>query len=132
MLFTILRHQPLAVDTAMNAAEAMERIRSCDYALILVDMSLADDDGAKFLRDFAETRPNATTFIIAVRDPASHVPVEPVVSAVLSKPLEIDTLAAVVRECAAVVPPPADPRPCPAAESDVREQMERSGSYYTN
>jgi DNA-binding response OmpR family regulator len=119
MLFTILRHQPLAVDTAATADEALKRVEGCDYALILIDMNLAGEDAEHFLRSFAEGRPGASTFVIAVRDAGKPVYIDPdVVSAVLNKPLELDTLADVVRECAAVMPPPADPHPCPPAESD--------------
>ena len=126
MLFTILRHQPLAVDTATTADEALEKVMTCDYALILIDIDLADDDGPSFLRRFRRERPEATTFIIAVRDPRKDVTIDPnVVSAILNKPIEIDTLADVVRECAIVVPPPEEPLQCPPAESEVREQMDR-------
>ena len=68
-----------------------------------------------------------------MRDPKNDVFLDPeLVSAVLNKPLEIDTLAEVVRECAYVVPPPDDPLPCPApSESEVRSRMER-GPYLAN
>jgi DNA-binding NtrC family response regulator len=120
MLFTILRHQPLGVDTAANAADALEKVTSCDYALILIDMNLANDDADDFLKRFRDARPEATTFIIAVRDPNKETFIDPqMVAAVLNKPLEIDTLSEVVRECAAVVPPPEDPLTCPPAESET-------------
>jgi DNA-binding NtrC family response regulator len=129
MFFTVLRHQPLAVDTAVSAAEAMEKVNTCDYALILIDINLPDDEAPIFLKQFRSERPEATTFIIAVRDPAKNVTIDPgVVSAILNKPVEIDTLADVVRECAIVVPPPEDPLPCPPAESEVRAQLDRGGS----
>jgi DNA-binding response OmpR family regulator len=132
MLFTILRHQPLGVDTAASAGAAIEKVRICDYALILIDASLPDDECQQFLSQFREERPEATSFILAVRDPRHEVFFEPHhVSAVLNKPLEVDTLAEIVRECALVVPLPDEPLPCAPAESDVRAQMER-GSYYTN
>jgi two-component system capsular synthesis sensor histidine kinase RcsC len=133
MLFTLLRHQPLAVDTAATVAEALDKIANCDYALILLDMDLPSEGGSDFLCSFHDARPEATTFIIAVRDPNKDVYIDPqLVAAVLNKPLEIDTLAEVVRECAIVVPPPPDPLPCPnPAESDVRSAFDR-GSYITN
>jgi DNA-binding response OmpR family regulator len=132
ILFTILRHQPLGVDTAVSASAALEKVRICDYSLILIDANLPDDECRYFLSQFREERPEATTFILAVRDPRQDVFFEPQhVSAVLNKPLEVDTLAEIVRECALVVPPPEEPLPCAPAESDVRAQMER-GSYYTN
>ena len=45
MLFTILRHQPVAVDTAATSAEALQRVLTCDYELILIDMNLPDGEG---------------------------------------------------------------------------------------
>lgn len=134
MLFTVLRHQPLAVDTAPSIDTALDRIATCDYALILIDLSLPDGDGLAFLQRFREARPDATTFVIAVKDPALELPLDmPLVSAVLNKPLEIDTLAVVVRECALVVPPPEEPLDtCPPAESDVVGRFDSSGSYFAN
>jgi DNA-binding response OmpR family regulator len=126
VLFTVLRHQPLGVDTASSADEAMEKVRSCDYALILLDMELPDDDSEEFLRRFHDFRPEATSFILAVRNPRSDQILEPgLVNAIVNKPLEIDTLVDVVRECALVVPPPEDPLTCPPSDSDVRTQMEQ-------
>lgn len=132
LLFTILRHQPLAVDTATSALEALEKTSSCDYALIVVDMDLPDDEAITFVRTLRERRPDGTSFVLAVRDPKSDKFLDPeLVSAVLNKPLEIDTLAEVVRECAYVVPPPDEPLPCPQSDSDVRSRMER-GPYLAN
>ena len=133
MLFTILRHQPLQVDTAASADAAMKKVETCDYALVLIDMGLENSTAEPFLTRFRQARPEATTFIIAVCDPTKNVQVDPdIVSAVLNKPLEIDTLAEVVRECAVVVPPPEDPLPCQSpAESDVRAAFDR-GSTIAN
>ncbi len=126
MLFTILRHQPLAVDTARSRDEALVKVGQCDYALILIDMDLEDGEARGFLTAFHERRPESTTFIIAVRDPQKTTSVDAtVVSALLNKPLEIDTLADVVRECAFVVPPPEDPLPCPPSESAVHARIDR-------
>jgi two-component system response regulator PilR (NtrC family) len=131
MLFTILRHQPLGVDTSVGAEDALEKTRQCDYALILIDMSLAGGEGLSFLTRFREERPESTTFILAVRDPNAEGNIDAsLVSAMVNKPLEIDTLADVVRECALVVPPPNDPLPCPPAESDFRSHFDDSGGSY--
>ena len=132
MLFTILRHQPLGVDTSAGAEDALEKTRLCDYALILIDMSLADGESLNFLTRFREERPEGTSFILAVRDPNnSDMVIDPnLVSAMVNKPLEIDTLADVVRECALVVPPPEEPLPCPPAESDFRSRFDDSGAFY--
>ncbi|HEU4522041.1 MAG TPA: response regulator [Thermoanaerobaculia bacterium] len=132
MLFAVLRHQPLAVDTAATLTDALERVASCDYALILIDMSLARDGAEKFFDGYRRINPDASSFIIAVRDPKHDVYIDPdIVSAVINKPLEIDTLAEVVRECAAVMPPSESSVPCPPAESEVRDKFDR-GSLMPN
>ncbi len=132
MLFTILRYQPVGVDTAATAAEALEKVLACDYALILIDMNLPERASESFLRDFAEQRPEATSFVIAVCDPREEITIDPrSVVAVLNKPLEIDMLAEVVRECAFLVPPPEEPLPCPSSESEIRTRLDRT-SYLSN
>ena len=132
MLFAILRHQPLAVDAAATLSAALERISTCDYALILIDMNLARDGAEKFFDAFRRIRPESTSFIIAVRDPKHDIFIDPdLVSAVVNKPLEIDTLADVVRECAAVIPPPEEPLTCPPAESEILDRFD-GGSQVPN
>ncbi len=133
MLFTVLRHQPLNVDTAANADDAIEKVTSCDYALILLDMNLPDGESEDFLRRFREFRPESTSFILAVRDQRVDLALDPgMVNAIVNKPLEIDTLADAVRECAVVVPPPEDPLPCPSSDSDVRSRLDRGESFLPN
>ncbi len=127
MLFTILRHQPVGVDTAATAEEALQKVSHCDYALAVVDMDLPHGDGLQFVSRFRDQRPEATTFILAVRDPKNALYLDPkLISAVMNKPLEIDLLSEVVRECALVVVPPEDSLPCTTPpESDIRSRMDR-------
>ena len=134
VLFTVLRHQPLGVDTAASAAEALERVMVCDYALILLDLNLPDGESVEFLREFREARPEATSFVLAVRDPGGEINLGTTkVNAILTKPLDVEALAEVVHECALVVPPPPEPaHHCPPAESEIRERMDRGGSMQAN
>jgi DNA-binding response OmpR family regulator len=133
MLFTVLRHQPLDVDTASNADEAIERVKTCDYALILLDANLPNGDSADFLRRFREFRPESTSFILAARDPRVDLPFDADrVNAMVNKPLEIDTLADVVRECAVVIPPPEDPLPCQSPESDAGGRFDQGEECLPN
>lgn len=132
MLFTILRHQPVAVDTAPSTDAALQKVARCDYALIIVDVDMPDGAGERFITSFREERPGATSFVLAVRDPRTDVFLDPqFVSAVLNKPIEVDILGELVRECAIAVPPPEEPLDCPPSESDIRSRMER-GSYIAN
>ena len=110
----------------------MEKVMQCDYALVIVDVDMSNGSGETFLAQFREHRPSATTFVLAVRDPKNETYLDAdLVSAVLNKPLEIDMLAELVRECALVVPAPEDPLQCPPAESEIRARLER-GSYFAN
>jgi DNA-binding response OmpR family regulator len=130
MLFTILRHQPIGVDTAASAEDAWQKVTTCDYALIVIDMDVPH--AGSFLARFRNERSEANSFVLAVRDVRNSEFLDPdVVSAVLNKPLEVDTLAEIVRECALVVPAPEEPLPCTPAESDIRSRMER-GMYIAN
>jgi DNA-binding NtrC family response regulator len=133
MLFTILRHQPLNVDTASTVEQALMHVLECDYALIVIDMDLPHRAAERFLREFKSRRPEATSFVIAVRDPNKHAVIDPLmVVAVLNKPIEIDTMAEVVRECAFLVPPPEEPLPCTKTpESEQYGRAERN-SYLAN
>ena len=133
MLFTILRHQPLGVDTATTADDALARVLQCDYALIIIDTDLPNGAAERFLREFQEQRPEATSFVIAVRDPKKQAAVDSsIVVAMLNKPIEIDTMAEVVRDCAFLVPEPVDPLPCgKPPESEVIGKWDRN-SYYAN
>src|SRR5215210_2769277 len=85
MLFTILRHQPIGVDTAATADDAWQKVTTCDYALIVIDMDVPQ--AAAFLSRFRDERAEATSFVLAVRDARSEEFLDPdVVSAVLNKP----------------------------------------------
>jgi DNA-binding response OmpR family regulator len=133
MLFTIVRHQPVAVDTASTDTDALKKVLACDYALILIDMNLPDEQSESFLREFKLQRPEATSFVIAVRDAKKEAPIDPdLVVAVLDRPLELDMLAEVVRECAFLIPRPEDPLPCPPAENEIRSRLDRGNFEYPN
>jgi DNA-binding response OmpR family regulator len=132
MLFTILRHQPVAVDTAATVGEALEKVTQCDYALIVVDLDMPGSGGSSFVAQLREHRPESTSFVLAVRDPRNDEFLDPEhVSAVLNKPIEIDMLSELVRECAHVVEMPEDPLPCNPAESEIRLRLEK-GSHLAN
>ena len=96
MLFTILRHQPVAVDTAATADDAFDKVTRCDYALIVIDMDVPS--ASEFLARFHEERPEATSFVLAVRDVRSDEVLHPEhVSAVLSKELDPESARRVKR-----------------------------------
>lgn len=128
ILFTILRHQLVDVDTATSAEQAVSRFSRCDYALAIVDLDNPEAELNAFF-DFLRQREALITFVIALRDPRQTPAVDAdLVSAILLKPIEIDTLAEVARECAHAVPATQQPASCPPAESEVRSRLESAPS----
>lgn len=118
LLITMLKYQQVEVDTASTADEAFDRVTTCDYALILIDFDMPGGQAELFLERFHDFRPEATTFVIAMHE--AHPDPRPLyVHALLRKPLEIDAVAEAIRECALVVPRPADPLDCPPPEIAV-------------
>jgi two-component system NtrC family response regulator len=61
---TILRQRGYEVDTAQNAAEAIEKSRSNLYHLTLVDIRLPDMEGTKLLEQLADTTPKMKKIIV--------------------------------------------------------------------
>ena len=96
-------------------------------------MDLPAGAAERFLRDFRDLRPVAKSFVLAVRDPKKEMTIDPsLVNAILTKPIEIETLAEVVRECALAVPPPVDPLHCPPAESSQPPVVHGDSSQLAN
>ncbi len=118
LLITMLKYQQVEVDTAADCDDAYARVTACDYALMLVDFDMPGRQAESFLGRFHAFRPEATTFVIAMHE--AHPDPRPLhVHALLRKPLEIDAVAEAIRECALVVPRPAEPLECPPPEIDA-------------
>ncbi|HVT05033.1 MAG TPA: response regulator [Thermoanaerobaculia bacterium] len=134
MLFTILRHQPLDVDTATTYDEAMQHIAQCDYAVILVDLTLSSGiNGPAFVQQFGAKRPDATSFIIGVTDEPGGKFAGTGVHVLFQKPFEIGSLAEAIRECARIIPPSDDIEPsCPPPESAGNPILDESRSFHLN
>lgn len=132
IIFTILRHQLIDVDTAASAEQSIQRFSRCDFALAIVDLDNPESELTAFFDYLRQREAGPATFVIALRDPRDTRPVDAdLVSAILLKPIEIDTLAEVVRECAHAVPASGQPNTCPPAESEIRSKLE-NGSSGTN
>jgi DNA-binding NtrC family response regulator len=117
LLFTVVRNHQIAIDTASSVEDAFTKVTSCDYALIVLDLDYADGAADRFLEQFHLARPTATSFVIGIH--SGTLDVRPRrVHALMRKPLELDSVAEAIRECALVVPPPVDPINCPPAESE--------------
>ena len=129
MLATALLHENLDVDTTSHAAATLERLTSCDYAILLICL---DDHCEDVLQRYHDLRPGSTTFVIGLAD-GREVDLGPdLVHAKIEKPFEIGFIAQLVRDCAAVVQLPPDPLHCPPPENIQTGSFDDTGGYGTN
>ena len=103
MLAKVVERQNLAVDTARDGAEAIERIDRNGYALITLDLMMPRVDGFAVLRHMQQTHPDLVKCTII----ASAVPEHEIlkkfdgdVFRIHAKPFDMSQLIADIRKCA--------------------------------
>jgi DNA-binding response OmpR family regulator len=104
MLANVVEHQDLAVDTARDGAEAIERIDDDGYSVILLDLMMPRVDGYGVLRHLEEHHPEKLRCtIIASALPESEVVKKfpAPVYRIHSKPFDLGRLISDIRACAA-------------------------------
>jgi DNA-binding NtrC family response regulator len=97
---TILRHEGYEVDTAQNAAEAIEKSRSNLYHLALVDIRLPDMEGTKLLERLVEPTPRMRK-VMVTGYPSLDNSVESLnlgADGYIMKPIEATTLISMVKK----------------------------------
>lgn len=102
MLAKIVERQNLAVDTARDGAEAIERIDANGYDLIVLDLMMPRVDGYSVLRHMNEKHPDKLACTII----ASAVPESEIlkrfnlpVFRIHAKPFDMTKLIEDIREC---------------------------------
>jgi len=103
MLAKVVERQNLAVDTARDGAEAIERIDKDGYALIILDLMMPKVDGFAVLRYMQQHHPDMVRCTII----ASAVPENEIlkkfdgnVFRIHAKPFDMSQLIADIRKCA--------------------------------
>jgi CheY-like chemotaxis protein len=119
LVFTILRRQGLSVDTAKNGAEALEKLESCKYVLLILDLMMPLVSGWEVLQRLA-TLDGALRPMVIVLTAGS----EPrdfnndfVVGSV-RKPFDVQLLDDIVVGCLSTTRPRPQDNGCPPSESD--------------
>ena len=120
LVATVLRRRGLNVDTARNGVEALERLESCRYLVLLLDLMMPAMNGWDVL-DHLDTLPPRERPIVIVLTAGS----EPrafkadLVAGMVRKPFDIDLLVDTVAGCLAALEPISQERRCPDAEVDL-------------
>ena len=103
-LITALLQADFVVDVASDGSEAIEKLKSRQYAAILLDLLMPLVDGYAVLEFLKEHRPDLLGRVIVVTAalPSRHIQrvKEYDVFGVIAKPFEVDALQAAVQQVA--------------------------------
>jgi CheY-like chemotaxis protein len=103
-LITALLQGDFVVDVASDGGEAIEKLKSRQYAVILLDLLMPFVDGFAVLDFLKENRPDLLGRVLVVTASLSSKQMQRVreyaVFGVIPKPFEVDTLYNTVRQCA--------------------------------
>ena len=102
-LIRALLRPEFEVDVVMDGFDAIEKLKSHRYAAILLDLRMPVAGGHSVLDVLAEERPELMRRVLVVSAALSQNERERVskygVCGVISKPFEVDSLLAAVKEC---------------------------------
>jgi DNA-binding response OmpR family regulator len=100
LLFTILRRRGFVIDVAKNGLEAMNRLRNCRYAVMLLDLMMPMKSGWEVMDELkrlaADVRP-VVIVLTAGNDPRDLDPA--LVAASIGKPFEVSMLVETITAC---------------------------------
>ena len=103
-LITALLQREFTVDIANDGYEAIEKLKSRQYAAILLDLLMPVIDGFAVLEHLQRENPETLARVLVVTAALAPREIDRVlaypVRALIAKPFEVDALQAAVRECA--------------------------------
>lgn len=102
LVCTIVQREGLQVDCVADGAEAIEKLRDHEYAVILLDLMMPHVDGFGVIAHLKENPPSHKPVILVISAYADQrfQQVDPnVVAGVLRKPFEVADLGSLVRLC---------------------------------
>lgn len=97
-LADIFEELEYSVERASNGREAVERVRSFDYALVLMDIRMPEGDGVEALRAIREVRPGLPVFMMTAGTETGMLSEATYSGAedVFRKPLDLDRLLCMI------------------------------------
>ncbi len=103
-LITAVLRRDFAVESAGDATEAIEKLRTNSYTVILLDLRMPNVDGFAVLDHLKATKPGMLCRVLVVTALMKAAEMERArsygICGVVSKPFEIDTLLEAVKQCA--------------------------------
>jgi len=127
LLFTILRRRGLAVDTARDGEEAMERFSRCCYSIVLLDLMMPRMNGWEVLQRISEQPREAWPMVIVLTAGNEPRQMNPdIVTGTVRKPFDVELLIDMIGACLAAVEARHQGADCPPADSEPREGSPRN------
>jgi len=120
LLITILRRRGMRIDSARSGVEAIERIASCRYSLILLDLMMPHMSGYDVLERLEELPENERPFVLVLTAGGEPRTLNPsIVAGTVRKPFDIELLVDSVVACLAMLGTREQTERCPPAESEA-------------
>jgi DNA-binding response OmpR family regulator len=120
LLFTILRRRQFAVDGARNGLEALARLRTCVYSVMLLDLMMPMKSGWDVLDELKKLPADARPMVIVLTAGNEPRDLDPsIVAGSIRKPFDVDLLMATVTACMNELYERPQLPECPPADSTV-------------
>lgn len=122
LLFTILSRSGHCVDEAIDGADALDRLRQCRYALVLLDLMMPRVNGWEVLEAITKTPPGDRPVIIVMTAGIEpHNLRSDMVAGSIRKPFDVSVLLDAVTACLATIAEQHQLPDCPSAGSAAND-----------
>jgi len=97
----VLQRRQFTVEVARDGAEAIQKLASNAYAVILLDLMMPRVDGAGVMKFLAEYHPDqlSTVIVMTAFGASAFDRLSPLPSHFLEKPFDVDALIAEINAC---------------------------------
>jgi len=120
LLFTILRRRRFAVDGARNGIEALARLRTCVYSVMLLDMMMPMKSGWDVLDELKKLPADARPMVLVLTAGNDPHDLDPsIVAGSIRKPFDVELLMATVTACMNALTERPQLPDCPLPDSAV-------------
>lgn len=127
LLTTVLRRRGFLIDTARNGVEAVERLRSCRYLVMLLDLMMPLVSGWDVIDVLKHEPPEVRPLVIVLTaGPEPRDLPTSVVAATIRKPFDIELLIDTIAGCATSLAERSQPAECPPADSAYPKGVPRT------
>jgi len=120
LLFTILRRRGFAVDGARNGIEALARLRTCIYSVMLLDLMMPMKSGWDVLDELKKLPADARPMVLVLTAGNEPGDLDPaIVAGSIRKPFDVELLMATVTACMNALTERPQLPDCPLPDSAV-------------